>query len=101
MGFLRGALALQHRHEDRFLVDDSHIEGLIRFTVGIGFYDFMHQFLYGHSRSNTAVQFTRLNKGLYLSKKLSGTFDGIWYREGGGRVRRHRVLQGAPFLFVI
>ena len=82
----QGPLALQHRCEDSFLVDDSYIEGLILFAVGIGFYDFMDQFLQCYSRCNTAVQFTRLDKGLYLNKELSGAFKGIWYRVGYGRV---------------
>jgi hypothetical protein len=41
----QGAFALQKHREDRFLIDDSHIESLIRFAVGIGLHDFIDQFL--------------------------------------------------------
>ena len=57
-GISQGALALQHHREDGFLVDDSHIEGLIRSAVGIGLHDFIDKFLQCHIHSHAVWQFT-------------------------------------------
>ena len=51
-GISQGTLALQHHREDGFLVDDSHIESLIRSAVGIGLHDFIDKFLQCHIHSH-------------------------------------------------
>ncbi len=68
----QGAFALQKHREDRFLIDDSHIESLIRFAVGIGLHDFIDQFLQSHIHSHAVRQFTGLDKGAHLIQELFG-----------------------------
>ena len=69
-----------------------YIESLIHITACIAFDNLVEQFLQGHSRSNTAIQFTCLDKGFDLNQKLTDALDGIWQGEGDGGIRRYRSL---------
>ncbi len=83
----QGAFALQYHCEGSFLVDDSHIERLVLFSVGIGFHSFIDQFLQSHIHSHAVRQFTGLDKGAHLIQELFGAL--------GNRCTNHAHVEHA------
>ena len=94
----QGAFALDHHREDRFLVDDSHIKGLLSLGVlrFMGLYNLIEQFLQCHIHSHAVRQFACLYKGAHLGQKRLDSLGSIRHGENDGRIRRNRVLQCGP-----